>query len=89
MKVLYVVAYAVGVSIVTILILTLGITYNWPDFVHVNYGVPFVWGTHTLSTIAGPVDQWSVNVWILASDLIVWLGALVVGVAILNRYLRK
>jgi len=33
-----------------------GSTFDWPDYVHVNYGLPMVWATHVLSTIAGPVD---------------------------------
>jgi hypothetical protein len=26
--------------------------YDWPDFVHIDYGLPLKWATHTLVTIA-------------------------------------
>jgi len=68
--------------------LTLGITYDWPDFVHVNYGFPMVWGTHTLNTIHGPVDIWNVDVLSLIIDLIFWLGALLAGVAVVQRLMK-
>ena len=61
----------------TIVALTWGLTYDWPDFVHVDYGFPFVWATHTLSTIAGPVDIWEVNITALTIDLLLWLGSMV------------
>jgi len=38
-----------------------GTRYNWPDYVHVKYGLPATWGVHTLVTIAGPADSWRVN----------------------------
>ena len=27
--------------------------HDWPDFVHVDYGMPLTWATNTLSTFAG------------------------------------
>lgn len=59
----------------SIVALTWGFRYDWPDFVHVDYGFPIVWGTHTLSTIAGPADIWEVNIAALSIDLLVWLGS--------------
>lgn len=67
-------------SAATVLAVTLGITYNWPDYVHVNYGFPLVWGTHTLNTIHGPVDIWQVDVVALMVDLVLFLGTLLAGV---------
>src|SRR4030067_3359640 len=63
---------------VTGLGLLFGFTYNWPDNVHVDYGLPLTWGTNTVSTFAGAVDQWSVNVLNLLWDLLFWLGLMIV-----------
>ncbi len=70
-------------AVLTILAITWGITYNWPDFVHVNYGFPLVWATHTLNTIAGPADIWLVNLQTLLIDLAFWLGTMAIAVAII------
>lgn len=73
----------------TIFALTWGFRYDWPDAVHVDYGLPLVWATHTLSTIAGPVDMWQVNHTNLQIDLLLWIGTMTVAVAVtlytLNR----
>ncbi len=74
---------------ITILSLTFGTVLNWPDFVHVDYGVPFTWSTHTLSTIAGPADTWRVDISLLAWDLIFWLGILTVVLALLLYWLNR
>ena len=71
-----------------ILALTWGFRFDWPDAVHVSYGLPIVWATHTLSTIAGPVDIWYVNVLALLIDLLFWLGLMIVGIALLIRIKR-
>ena len=89
MRLLPVLLYGVVIGVLTILLLTFGTTYNWPDFVHTNHGLPLVWGTHTLSTIVGPADSWSVNLGFLAIDLSIWLGVLVAGLVIMGRYLRR
>ena len=68
---------------VTGLALLYGFTYNWPDNVHVDYGFPLTWGTNTLSTLAGPVDNWSINFVNLSVDLIFWLGIMIAIVAVL------
>ena len=60
-----------------------GFTYNWPDNVHIDYGLPLNWGTNTLSTFVGPVDDWSVNIFNLFVDLIFWLGTMTTVVAVL------
>jgi len=77
------VSYLVIWTVLTILAVTWGIMYNWPDFVHVNYGFPFVWATHTLNTIAGPVDLWRVNLQALFMDLALWLGIMIVAVTLI------
>ena len=63
-------------------------TYNWPDFVHVDYGLPLTWATNTQSTIAGPVDQWSVNTSNLLIDLIFWLGIMTTAITVLLHKLK-
>ena len=69
--------------------LTWGFGYNWPDYVHVDYGVPLTWSTHTLSTIIGPPKApWSVDVVGLQLDLIFWLG-LIVASAIGERMIES
>jgi len=68
---------------VTSLALLYGFTYNWPGNVHVDYGLPLKWGTNTLSTLVGPVDQWSIDTIKLLVDLIFWLGIMTAVVAIL------
>ena len=68
---------------VTCLALLFGFNYNWPDNVHVNYGLPLTWGTNTLSTFVGPVDNWSVNILNLLVDLLFWLGIMTTVVAVL------
>ena len=83
-----VVSFTVAWSVATIFALTLGIRHNWPDYDHVNHGFPLVWGTHTLSTIQGPVDIWRVDVFSLLVDLVFWLGSLTAGVVLVTR-LRK
>lgn len=55
---------------------------NWPDYLHVNYGAPLVWATHTLNTIAGPVDVWRVDLQSLTIDLLFWLGLMLVFVIV-------
>ena len=67
----------------TVSALTWGFVFDWPDSFHVDHGFPLVWATHTLSTIAGPADIWQVNMTALLMDLLLWLGLMVVAVAIM------
>ena len=68
-------------SVVTAVALTWGLNYNWPDNVHVDYGLPLAWATNTTSTIVGPADLWSVNLVNLLIDLVFWLGTMIAVVA--------
>ncbi len=74
---------------VTCLGLIVGFTYNWPDNVHVDYGLPLTWGTNTLSTFVGPVDNWSVNILNLLVDLLIWLGIMAAVVIVLLYKLQN
>ena len=47
--------------------------YDWPDYVHTDYGFPFIWATHTTISIAGPVNNWNIDLVNLFLDIIVWL----------------
>jgi hypothetical protein len=85
-----IVVLVTGIWVVsTILALTWGTMLNSPDFVHVNYGFPLVWATHTLSTIAGPADIWDVNILALWADLLLWLGSMVASVAAILHVFNK
>jgi hypothetical protein len=68
-----------AMAVIAFLCLTWGFYYEWPDYVHVDYGIPFTWATHTFSTIIGPpAAPWRVDVVALQIDLIFWLGLIVV-----------
>lgn len=58
--------------------MTYGTLLSWPDYVHVNYGFPFTFAIHTLDTIAGPVDKWSVDLGALLTDMSFWFLGMVV-----------
>jgi len=77
--------FAVAWSAVTVLGVLWGSTFDWPDNVHIDYGVPLVWATHTLITIAGPTDIWRVDMQALLADLLLWLGLMVLGLAVVAR----
>ena len=62
--------------------------YDWPDYVHTDYGVPLLWATHVESAITGPVDIWRVNATNLIADIAMWTIlslAVVTLVGILRR----
>jgi hypothetical protein len=65
------------------------IKYYWPDYIHVDYGIPLTWATNTLSTIAGPANSWTVNVSNLLLDLIFWLAIMIGAVALILFKIRN
>lgn len=67
----------VALGILTVAALTYGWTTSYPDNLNVSYGLPLMWGTHQLVTIAGPVDTWRVDVTALFIDLVVWVALLI------------
>ncbi|MEM3591086.1 MAG: hypothetical protein QW702_03180 [Candidatus Bathyarchaeia archaeon] len=75
--------FAVLMAAVTVLAVTWGFEFNWPDYVHVDYGFPLVWCTHTLNTIHGPVDVWRVDLAPLTADLAFWLSIMIMGLFII------
>ncbi len=85
----FVLLFMVVWLVVTVFALLWDSTYNWPDNVHVDYGFPLTWATNTLSTFAGPVDLWSVNVSNLLVDLVLWMGIMIVLVAAMIYKLKQ
>jgi len=62
--------------------------YDWPDYVHTDYGIPLLWATHTESAITGPVDIWRVNTTNLVANIAIWTIlslALVTLISVLSR----
>jgi hypothetical protein len=55
-----------------------GRSVSYPDNVHSLHGLPLIWGTHQLVTIAGPVDYWMVSITNLAIDLVIWLAIIMI-----------
>ena len=68
----------IAIALIMIAALIYGRPVNFPDNVHTLHGIPLVWGTHQLVTIAGPVDTWMVNVTNLVIDLVIWLVIILV-----------
>ncbi len=70
---------------ITIIAVTWGTRFNWPDYVHVKHGLPLTWGVHTLSTIVGPVDTWKIKLVALTLDLALWLAFILLTSIYLSR----
>jgi hypothetical protein len=87
-KIIYILTFMIGWLIITATVLLWGITYNWPDFVHVDYGLPLVWATNVQGTIAGPVNQWKVNIANLFIDLVFWIAIMIAGTTFLLHKLK-
>lgn len=81
--------YLVLWTLLTIFAVTWGTRFDWPDYVHIDYGLPIVWGTQTLSTIVGPVNQWSVDVTPLMLDLCFWMGLMVIAMSIMLYFFNR
>lgn len=76
-------------TILTVLAVTWGTRFDWPDNVHVDYGVPLVWSTQTLSTIVGSVNLWTVDITALMMNLALWLGTMLIITIILFYFFNK
>ena len=64
--------------ILTILAVTWGTRFDWPDNIHIDYGFPLVWSTNTLSTITGAVNTWVVDITALILNLGLWLSIMLI-----------
>ena len=76
-------------ALLTILAMSWGNRFDWPDNVHVNYGFPLTWSTQTLSTIIGPVNLWTVDVTALILNLTIWFTIMLITTTILLYLLNK
>jgi hypothetical protein len=77
------------VSSLAVCLLTglIGVNRDWPDYVHVDYGLPVPWRVHVMNTIAGPVDKTNYDFAALAADLAFWI--VVVGSITMSLYLMS
>lgn len=75
--------------ILTIVAVTWGTRFDWPDNVHVDYGFPLVWSTNTLSIISGAVNLWSVDITALIMNIGLWLGIMVIIESVLLYLFNK
>lgn len=77
------------IILTTILSVTVGTRFDWPDNVHVNYGFPFVWSTNILSTISGAANIWIVDITALIMNLGFWLGIMLIVELVLLYFFNK
>ncbi len=68
-----------GIGIVGLIAMLYGSVYSVPDLVNVSYGFPMRWGVNTVVTIAGPVDRWEINLMSLVTDMVIWVGLLILA----------
>ena len=83
------IAFSLICAILTILAVSWGISCDWPDNGHVDYGLPLVWATHTTSSIVGPVSIWIVDIHSLIIDLCLLLSIMLIGSSIMVYILTK
>lgn len=78
----------IAIALIMIAAMSYGRHVSFPDNVHELHGIPLVWGTHQLVTIAGPVDTWMVNLTNFVIDLVIWLAIILIA-PIVDTYLEK
>jgi hypothetical protein len=88
-RILILLAINVFLVILTILAVTWGTRFDWPDNVHMDYGFPLVWSTNTLITIAGVVNIWAVDIVALIIDIGLWLGIMLIAGSVLLYFFNK
>jgi hypothetical protein len=81
--------FSILCAFILILATSWSVEYIWPDYVHVDYGYPLVWGVHVLNTIHGPVDMWRINLSALYIDLAVWLSIMIIGLFLILHFKRQ
>jgi hypothetical protein len=69
--------------VIALLAMLWGSVYSVPDLTRVSYGIPLNWGVNTINTIAGPVNNWSIDTTSMAIDLVVWFALIIA----LDRYI--
>ena len=80
----YLIQITIGLAL--ILCVAYGRTVSQADNVMELYGFPFVWGSHQTVSLAGPMDDWSLNIWNLWADLGFWVLVLIVSPSIIGRF---
>jgi hypothetical protein len=85
----FILSFLVIWAVLTVLTVTWGTRFDWPDNVHVDYGFPLVWATQTLSTIAGPVNLWNVDVTALTVDLALWLAIMLIAASVMLYFFNQ
>ncbi len=88
-KMLILLAINILWAILTSLAVAWGTRFDWPDNVHIDYGFPFVWSTNTLSTFAGAVNIWAVDITALIIDIGLWLGIMLIIESVSLYFLSK
>lgn len=81
-------ATIVGVAL-TLISAVYGREFYWPDYYHVEYGLPFAWLIRTLSTIAGPTDKFAFQPLELVLDLVFWFVAAFLVLFLIDRFRRS
>ena len=82
-------SFLVAWASLTVVAVTWGTRFDWPDNVHTDYGLPLVWSTQTLSTIVGPANLWTVDTTVLMIDLAFWLAIMLIISPLLLYILNK
>jgi hypothetical protein len=66
----------VGAAVLGIIVTFLSLLYfrefNWPDYYHIEYGLPAAWLVRTLSTIIGPTDKFEFQPVSFLLDWVLW-----------------
>jgi len=88
-RILILLAINIFWATLTILAVAWGTRFDWPDNVHIDYGFPLVWATNTLSTFAGAVNIWAVDITALIIDIGLWLGIMLIIESVSMYFLSK
>ena len=83
------IVYQVVVALIALAAIIFGRPVSFPDNVHTLYGFPLTWGVHQLITIVGPVDTWRVNLLNLSIDFVFWVGIVILGPILAERFVKK
>ena len=73
-------------GLILIFALTYGRPLSLPGNISTLYGLPLTWGIHTMSTIAGPADNWTISIPYIMTDLVLWVVILIISPIIAERF---
>jgi hypothetical protein len=60
--------------------------FNWPDYYHIEYGLPIGWLLRTLSTIIGPVDKLEFQPVAFLMDWLFWSILALILLFVVDRF---